>query len=44
MLACQLLAMETKLGNQRKSWAKRGHEVDDFTAMNDEIKASRLFT
>jgi hypothetical protein len=23
--------METKLGNQREMWAKRGHEVDDFT-------------
>jgi|688.fasta_scaffold44390_3 hypothetical protein len=32
--------METKLGNQREMWAKRGHEVDDFTAVKKKrVKA-----
>ena len=31
-----MLARETKLGNQREMWAKRGHEVDDFTAVKEE--------
>jgi hypothetical protein len=36
--------METKLGNQREMWAKRGHEVDDFTAVKKKESESPVYS